>query len=135
MKDPFAVWHGRVVHMLVRWFWKNCRFCESDALWVEATAGEAEAEIFPRLSEKDIAESREFSKQSGHIAASLKTPDLTFCFLVSKDLSFIRPFHVHYPFHQLWNAYSPFRTRPDVRIDTLDECCDIVLPDFVLETD
>ncbi len=120
--------------MVVRLFWKNCFLCERDALWVEATADEAEADIFPRLGGEVIAESRTLAEQSGPLASSLGRPGLTFCFLVSKDLSLIRPFHVYYPFHQLWNAYSPFRARPEVRIETLDECRDIVLPDAVLDT-
>jgi hypothetical protein len=41
------------------------------------------------------------------------------CFLVARDLGFIHAFHAHYPFHQLWNAYSPFRDVPDTTIETL----------------
>ncbi len=120
--------------MFVRLFWKNCDLCDSDALWVEATSDEAKADIFPRLSSEEVAESKELAERAEHIADSLGRSALTFCFLVSKDMSFIRPFHVYYPFHQLWNGYSPFRKRPEVQIDTLDECRDIVLPDAVLET-
>ena len=118
--------------MLVRFFWRNCDLyglCHGDALWVEATASEAESEVFPHLSEEAISESRKLAKKSGHLAASLMgRPDLTFCFLVSKDLSFIHPFHVHYPVHQLWNAYSPFRTMPDINVKTLGELSEIHVP-------
>lgn len=117
--------------MLVRYFWKNCDLyglCHGDALWVEATASEAESQIFPHLPEETISESRILSEKTGHLAARFSRPDLTFCFVVSKDLSFIRPFHVHYPFHQLWNAYSPFRNMPDINVKTLDELSEIHIP-------
>lgn len=114
--------------MLVRYFWRNCDLYYNngnDALWVEATEGEAESDIFPRLSEADISKSREFAEKTGHVATR---PDLTFCFLVAKDLSFIYPFHVHYPFHQLWNAYSPFQTMPEINVKNLDELSQIEIP-------
>ena len=50
------------------------------------------------------------------------------CFLVGRDLSFVRAFHFHYPFHQFWNAYSPFRHVPDTEISDLDELASLPTP-------
>ena len=116
--------------MLIRFFWQNCHLCNDDVLWVEATQAEAESHIFPRLSADDISQSRHLSKSTGHMTECMGSrPDLTFCFLVSKDLSFIRPFPVHYPIHNLWNAYSPFKKMSDTNVKSLDELCTIDLPD------
>ncbi len=115
--------------MVIRFFWKNCRFCDGDALWVEATKAEAAWFVFPRLSEEDISQSKQFAKESGHLAEMMGgRPNLTFCFLVAKDLSFIRPFQVHYPVHQLWNAYSPFQKISEMTVANLDAVRGIELP-------
>ncbi len=115
--------------MLVRLFWKECERCDHvDALWVEATAAEAGSAIFPRLSSEQIIQSRKVAGRTGHLARMTGKPDLTFCFLVANDLSSIHPHEVHYPFHQLWNAYSPFRDMPERTIRSLDELRDIALP-------
>jgi hypothetical protein len=55
------------------------------------------------------------------------------CFLVARDLRFIQAFHAHYPYHQLWNAYSPFGPVPDTVIATLDELAELPAPRDVEE--
>ena len=115
--------------MLIRAFWRNCDLCRDDALWVEATIVEAESSVFSRLSADDISASRQFAKETGHMAEAMGRPDLTFCFLVSRDLSFIRPFPVHYPIHNLWNGYSPFEEMPAIDVEDLDALREIGLPE------
>jgi hypothetical protein len=78
---------------------------------VEAT--QAEAAVFPHLHAEAVTESRSLAEQYVGLAQRLGTPPRPFCFLVARDLSFVEPRPVHYPFHQLWNAYSPFRTMAD----------------------
>lgn len=115
--------------MLIRLFWKNCDLCDDDALWVETTKVEAESIIFPRMSAFDTSKSKQLSKETGHMTEVMGRSNLIFCFLVSKDLSYIRPFPVHYPIHNLWNGYSPFEQMPDTNVNNLDELCKIDLPE------
>ena len=115
--------------MLIRAYWRNCKSCGGDALWVEATKVEAESDIFPKLSPDEIIKSKQLSKETGHMAEFMGHPDLIFCFLISKDLSFICPFEVHYPISNLWNAYSPFREMPAIHIAHLDELRGVDLPE------
>ena len=46
-------------------------------------------------------------------------------FIVSRDLKKVVPEVLHHPFHQLWNAYSPWRKIPVRDISSLDELKDI----------
>lgn len=92
-----------------------------DAFFVEATASEAEILIFPRLPAKKIRESQEIAEDFANVAAELGTPPRPFCFLVTRDLNRIEPHPPHYPFHQLWNAYSPFRQVPEQSVATLED--------------
>lgn len=114
--------------MIVRWFWRDCNFrgkewgsSPMDAFWVEATEEEAVNEIFPKLQPAAIEESRKLAEQFIHIAEEIGRPPYPYCFLVTRDLSTIDPFHVHYPFHQMWNAYSPFEVMATVNIQSLEE--------------
>lgn len=114
--------------MIVRWFWRDCNFrgkkwgaTQMDAFWVEATKEEAINEVFPKLQPVAIEESLKFAEQFIHLAEELCRPASPYCFLVAQDLSTIDPFHVHYPFHQLWNAYSPFEVMATVNIQSLEE--------------
>jgi hypothetical protein len=105
-----------------------------DAFWVEATAEEAEANVFPRLQPQQVAESQRVAEQhidlaehfaSREAARGVPAPPRPFCFLVARDLSTIDPFHIHYPVHQLWNAYSPFRKMPEREIAGLEDLASI----------
>ena len=115
--------------MLIRFFWRNCDLCDDDALWVEATKAEAESIIFPRLSVDEISKSKQLSKQTERIDKSMGKANQTFCFLMSKDISFIRPFPVHFPVHNLWNGYSPFEEMLEINAKNLDAICNIELPE------
>ena len=63
------------------------------------------------------------------MAESLGCPARAFCFLIARDLSTIDPFPVHYPVHQLWNAYSPFELMPARVVTRLEELRSLELPD------
>lgn len=99
-----------------------------DAFWVEATREKAVNKVFPKLQPAEIEESQKYAEQFIHIAEELGKPARPYCFLVARDLSTIDPFHVHYPFHQLWNAYSPFEVMATVDIQSLEEVRALVLP-------
>jgi hypothetical protein len=118
--------------MIVRCFWPKCDFRNGewgatriDAFWVEATRDEAIQAVFPLLSSEAQARSMGFSSECSDLAEKIAQPPRPFCFLVAKDLSSIDPFHVHYPFHQLWNADSPFRAIAERLISSLDELVDL----------
>jgi len=120
--------------MLIRCFWPACDFrgkswgaAPVDAFWVEATREEAEISIFPRLNPAALAESKKLAKKHSHLAA-MEDPSRPYCFLVARDLSSIDPFQFHYPFHQLWNAYSPFELIGPFMITSLGELGNLQLP-------
>ena len=98
-----------------------------DCFWVEATHEEAIESVFPLLSRELELELEELATECEDLAKSISQPPRPFCFLVARDLSCIDPFEVHYPFHQLWNAYSPFRSLPDRSITSLDELAEILV--------
>jgi len=81
--------------MVIHRFWNNCD-C-GGAVWGEVTEAEVTSEVFPRLSDDAVAESKRFAKRTGHPATR---PDRTCCVLVVTDRSCLRPFEVHSPFHQ-----------------------------------
>jgi hypothetical protein len=120
------------MQMLVRCFWRGCRYRHKewgaepvDAFWVEATLAEAEAAIFPRLTQEAVAESKALGERLAELARNLgRSP---YCFLVARDLSSIDPHEVHYPINQMWNAYSPFAAMPRRKIRRLEELASIVL--------
>ena len=123
--------------MLTRWYWRTCRFRDTscgpeplDAFWVEATEEEAESCILHRLSPKACAEAKVLA--AGVVdsanAEEQGRPLRPCCFLVARDLSRIDPLPANYPFHHMWNAYSPFRKMPAVEIANLEDLRDIGLP-------
>ena len=121
--------------MIVRWFWRECNFrgklwgaTPIDAFWVEATREEAVINVFPKLQPAEIEESEKFAERFLQLAEEICRPARPYCFLVARDLSTIVPFHVHYPFHQMWNAYSPFEEMEVVNIRLLEEIKTIALP-------
>ena len=123
--------------MRVRCFWRDCTYRNRtwgsppvDAFWVEATEQEARSAVFPLLKPEQVAESRKVAEQYHHAAVDPARP---FCYLVARDLSSIDPFHPHYPFHQLWNAYSPFESMSEITVSTLDALLAVVLPSLATE--
>ncbi len=122
--------------MIVRYYWRNCALRGGtsdapaiDALWVEATQQEAESSVFPSLTPQKISESIDLAKHYINVAEKMGAPARAFCYLVARDLSSIDPRPPHYPVHQLWNAYSPFRPMPEISISNLRDLLDITLPD------
>ena len=131
--------------MIVCYFWRDCNFRGRqwdvepiDAFWVEATREEAEATVFhclePTIVRESEALAHKHTRLAERLATALGTPPRPFCFLVARDLSTIDPFHVHYPFHQLWNAYSPFERMPEQEIVQLYDLTDLVLPPKIAGT-
>jgi hypothetical protein len=114
--------------MLVRLGWPDCdprkyairdASAPVDAFWVECTPDEAATLVEPRMSEVDLESIEKVEAHYGWPHAF--EGESRCCFLVARDLSFIHAFHAHYPFHHLWNGYSPFREVPDTRVGTLDQ--------------
>lgn len=103
--------------MLIRLEWKERGF------WVECTKEEAEASIFPFLSDELIAKSHK--EANGYKDEVLENYELDislrYCFLISRDVSSIEPFSPMYPFHPMWNAYSPFELYEPRHITSLNE--------------
>jgi hypothetical protein len=121
--------------MNIRWFWRDCNFRNKewgkesiDSFWVEATLCDAETEIFPLLKNELISQSKDLSQKFKVLADNMGYTYQPYCFLVARNLDSIDPFPVHYPFHQMWNAYSPFETIPEIVISNLKEIRDIDLP-------
>jgi hypothetical protein len=120
------------VAMIVRSVWPSCDYRQKnweatsmDCFWVEATHEEAIESVFPLLSRELELESEELAFECEDLAKTISQPPRSFCFLVARDLSSIDPFEVHYPFHQLWNAHSPFRSLADRTITSLHELAGI----------
>ena len=114
--------------MLVRLGWPDCNPSRYgirelselvDAFWVECTPEEASRLVEPRMSEEDLSSIERVGAHYGwpHLYDGADRC----CFLVARDLSFISAFHAHYPVHQMWNAYSPFREVAATTIETLDQ--------------
>jgi hypothetical protein len=118
--------------MIVRCYWPSCDRRQKnegvppiDAFWVEATHEEAIQSVFPMLSPKLQSESERLAARCENLAETISQPPRPFCFLVARDLSSIDPFEVHYPFHHLWNAYSPFRSISEQTITSVHELAQI----------
>ncbi len=118
--------------MIVRYFWPSCDYRQKnwdatsmDCFWVEATHEEAIQSVFPLLSRELELDSEELAAECEDLAKTISQPLRPCCFLVARDLSSIDPFEVHYPSHQLWNGYSPFRSLPDHTITSLHELAGI----------
>jgi hypothetical protein len=121
--------------MIVRLAWPDCNphaygirdaFERVDVFWVECTPEEATKLVEPFMSDADRLSIEQVRASYGwphHFDA-----EDWCCFLVARDLSFIHAFHAQYPFHHLWNAYSPFRNVPDTTIETLDEITALAQP-------
>ena len=115
--------------MLVRYYWpnhvkqsgKSGKDVSIDSFWVEATLEEAEKAVFPHISEDARFQSTHTAEELIVIAKKIMQPPHPYCFLVARDMSEIEPNDVHYPFHHMWNAYSPFRKIEMHEIDNLDE--------------
>ena len=99
--------NGKAWEMLIRFIWKDCDLCGGDAFWLETTEQEASEHVFPLLNDDAVAASRDLAQGSEHLAEMMGQPGHTFCYLVSGEMTFIRPFKPAYPVQHLWNGYSP----------------------------
>ncbi len=116
--------------MIIRVYWPQ-RDCHNqtepiDSFWVEATYKEAKKAIFPFLAPEVIERSKSYAIKGESIASQIGNTPRSYCFLVAQDLSTIEPFDVHYPFHQMWNGYSPFKELEEFHINTLEELTTVV---------
>ena len=124
--------------MLVRVYWPNCncghrdwgKHRRIDALWVEATQQEAEAELLPFLP-PDVAKQSRAVAQEHSIASALGEPPRPYCYLVAVDLSVFVPFKASYPFSHMWNAYCPFGEFAPSVLNSLDELRQFTAPEDV----
>jgi hypothetical protein len=122
--------------VVVRLIWRECNYrCgewntlpKIDSFWVEAAEQEAHEKLFPLLTPGQVAESKELSKREPEAPATLKPPPLPYCFLVARDLSSIDPHESSYPYHHMWNAYTPFEEIRERHIDNLHELRELVAP-------
>jgi hypothetical protein len=103
--------------VLIRLEWKERGF------WLECTKEEAAQCVFPFLSNELIAKSHK--EANGYKDELLESfgldTNLRYCFLVSRDVNSIEPFSPMYPFHPMWNAYSPFELCEPKHVASLNE--------------
>lgn len=71
--------------------------CPIDAFWVECTPREAARLVEPLMSETDQPSIERVRREYGW-PHNFDGEDRC-CFLVARDMSVIRAFHAHYPFH------------------------------------
>ncbi len=114
--------------MIIRVYWPQCNYRNlqfgnesMDSFWVEATYEEAKTAIFPFLTTEAIAKSKTYAQDGEILAWQIGNQSRPYCFLVAQDLSMIEPLDMHYPFHQMWNGYSPFKNITEFHINTLQE--------------
>lgn len=101
------VWTKRIT-MIVRMIWPCCGFQNGawvenpvDSFWVECTPHEIE-----NISARWLSPQQQALKE---FRSRRPEPDCNTFLLVAQDLSSIQPMEEHYPYGNLWNAYSPFR--------------------------
>ena len=101
--------------------WPRCEYQNGswgnepiDSFWVECTQDEAARLIFPRLSPEQ-------QEQAMALYDEKVEPSPNTFVLIAQDLSSIQPMEPHYPYGNLWNAYSPFRAIVPLKIHNLDE--------------
>ena len=103
--------------MLIRLQWKERGY------WLECTKEEAQLQVFPRLDQCAMDESHKVANQyEDQLLESFGLDTrLRYCFLISNDLKSIEPFSPMYPYHPMWNAYSPFEMCEKLEISSIDE--------------
>jgi hypothetical protein len=115
--------------MIVSLVWPNYSVHESDqgaqpvdAFWVQCDVDDAVEKVMPAITDK------RFDPEAKTPTSAEFGPG--FCFLVARDLTSVVQMPWVYPYSGLWNAYCPFRRLPEsLTIDSLDELCDIVVPE------
>ena len=122
--------------MRTKVYWPQCgrvfydyREDKIDAFWVECNVQDAEKNVFPLLTEKQMKESLRYWRPQEE-----EHPDLPFTykmlyFLIAKDLKTIIPFDAHFPYAGQWNGYCPFRKIDEREISDLHEISEIILTD------
>lgn len=114
-----------------------------DSFWIACSKEEAEKWFVPLLNEKGLdnynmvlrmnAERKEHDPEwdaeyNKMIKETMEVEEVAYVhFCVSRDLSDCYAEVAHHPFHQLWNAYSPFWRCDHVDINTPDDLKDIVM--------
>lgn len=120
--------------MKIKVYWPQCgsafykyREDKIDAFWVECTMQEAEKNVFPLLTEKQIKESLKYWRPQEEDHPHLPFTYKQLYFLISKDLKTTIPFDAHFPYAGQWNGHCPFRKIDERRINDLQEILKIVL--------
>jgi|SRR5665647_213825 len=120
--------------MKIKIYWPACgrvfyvyREDKIDAFWVECTVQEAEKNVFPHLTEKQIKESLKYWRPQAEDHPNLPFSYKQLYFLISKDLKTIIPFDAHFPYAGQWNGCCPFREIGEREICDLHEIPEIIL--------
>jgi len=120
--------------MKIKVYWPKCgsafykyREDKIDAFWVECTVQEAEKNVFPFLTEKQVKESLKYWRPQTEEHPHLPFTYKNLYFLISQDLKTIIPFEAHFPYAGQWNGYCPFREIGEREINDLSEIPKIVL--------
>lgn len=120
--------------MKIKVYWPACghvfykyRDDNIDAFWVECTMQEAEKNIFPHLTEKQIQESLRYWRPQAEVQPDLPFSYKQLYFLIAKDLRTILPFDAHFPYAGQWNGYCPFREIDEREISDLQDISKIML--------
>lgn len=113
-----------------------------DKFWIACSKEEAERWFIPLLDERSLEQlnnwfryydscKQEPDRRNSYeqmIKETMEVDEVAYAyFCVSRDLSECYADVAHHPFHQLWNAYSPFRLCDHVEINSPDELKDIVM--------
>lgn len=86
----------------------------------------------PLLEPPNQQEAERFAADGMRMAEELGNPARPYCFLVARDSSHVTPMQVHYPFANLWNGYSPFRSIAERQVRKLAELASIVVEEMGL---
>ncbi len=117
--------------MRVTMIWPRCdefrdsTICEyKDLYWVECPADDAEKKIFPYMKQSKVLEAiRTIREETNDMTVMDKYGNRTNClyFLISKDLSIIKPMLWFYPCSHDVSGNRPLREIEEVRMKELTE--------------
>ncbi len=103
---------------------------KDNQFWIGCSEEEAKSIFLPKLSPRnkklyfEIIENTKRMTQEywDMVMEVLETEEKFYAYFnVSRDLSICFPQKPHFPFANMWNAYSPFRKIDQITINSLDE--------------
>ena len=113
-----------------------------DQFWIDCNKEEAEKWFIPLLDEHGLRQLKDWIRFNNErkcnpdleqnyesiVKETMEVDEIAYAYFnVSRDLSVCYADAAHYPFHQLWNGYSPFCRCDHVEINSPDELKDIVM--------